>query len=307
MLTLPEQIPDATPMHGPLSPLNAVWVGALQHRVVLPQHGHLLLIFPLSDRAVSCSGVTVDSGRYLMLTRSPQQDAFTLDMPATSESDRERAHLLVLWISPPFIADMARFLNIPDDLEHLLDGVPLLQGDALSAALIGLAGACRESAGQGVIEDHFLEAVGEVLRLMRLRHQALLALARHKRSTVADLLPRLLQARQFVEARYAERFKTEDVADYVALSEFHFARLFKTAFDTTVRQYVIGLRLDEARRLLEASGTSVTEAAFHVGYSSLSSFIHAFTRKFGVTPRAYQMQRENEQVSTSGSTSHVLK
>lgn len=133
-----------------------------------------------------------------------------------------------------------------------------------------------------------MEVVGEVMRLMRLRHQALLRLAQHKDSTTADLLSRLLQARQFIEASYTERFKTRDVADYVALSEFHFARLFKTAFDITVRQYVIRLRLDKARHLLEQPQSTVTGVALEAGYGSLSSFIHAFTERFGASPAQYR-------------------
>ena len=33
---------------------------------------------------------------------------------------------------------------------------------------------------------------------------------------------------------------------------------------------------------------TVTAVALDVGYSSLSSFIHAFRRRFGVTPSYYQ-------------------
>lgn len=299
MLILPDHIPPETPASGPVSPLNAVWVGSLERRCSLPQRGHLLLCFPSPGTVVSCAGTTVDAERYLLLAPSPERAALIIDLLAGTANQSDRAQLLILWVSPPFIADMARFLDIPDSVEQLLSGVPLLQGDQLSALLTELTRACCETAPSEVIEDLFLEAVGEVLQMMRLRHEALLALARHKRKTVADLLPRLLLARQFVEARYSEQFTVQDVARYVALSEFHFARLFKTAFDITIRQYVIRLRLDEARRLLEFPGTSVTETALHVGYSSLSSFIHAFSRRFGVTPGQYQALRENEQVSTS--------
>lgn len=298
MLILPTQAPVMTAANGPISPLNAVWPGWLYRRLALPQWGHLLLVFPLGETAVSCSRITIHPARYLMLMSAVQQHAFTLE---ALEPQTGPARILVLWLSPAFIADMARFLNIPDNLRQLLHGVPLLHGDQMSGLLAELAAACHPPVAPAVSEDLFLEVVGEVLRLMRLRHQALLGLASYKRRTVADLLPRLLQARQYIEARYARPFKTQDVADYVALSEFHFARLFKAAFDITVRQYVIRLRLDEARRWLERPGTNVTETAFQVGYSSLSSFIHAFTRQFGVSPARYQAHMKNEQDLTSPS------
>ncbi|HTQ07440.1 MAG TPA: AraC family transcriptional regulator [Polyangiaceae bacterium] len=40
----------------------------------------------------------------------------------------------------------------------------------------------------------------------------------------------------------------------------------------------------EARRLLTATGASVTAAAFDVGYESSSQFSREYARKFGVPP-----------------------
>lgn len=190
---------------------------------------------------------------------------------------------------------MARFLNIPDSLNHLLHNMPLPLGDALSFLLADLAHVCVPPVQRAEADELMLEIVGEVLRLMRLRQQALLALAGRKQTTVHDLLPRLLQARQFVEARYLEPIKVEEVAEVVALSEFHFARLFKAAFDMSLYQFIMRLRLDEARRCLLTTDFSITELGLHVGYSSLSSFIHAFKRRFGCSPSHYRRQQKNEQ------------
>ncbi len=138
--------------------------------------------------------------------------------------------LLLLFLSPGFIAEMADFLSIPASLGRLLHALPLLQGDAISP-LLQLLAADHTQRNRQEIEELFLEVVGQVLHLIRLRHQTLLSLGSHKQNTVTDLLPRLLQARQFIEARCLEPIKTKDVATHVALSEYHFARLFKTAFD----------------------------------------------------------------------------
>jgi AraC family transcriptional regulator, transcriptional activator of the genes for pyochelin and ferripyochelin receptors len=55
-------------------------------------------------------------------------------------------------------------------------------------------------------------------------------------------------------------------------------------YGTSVFGYLRKLRLEEARRLLENGGMNVTEAAFAVGYNSLSSFSRAFSAQFGATP-----------------------
>jgi AraC-like DNA-binding protein len=202
---------------------------------------------------------------------------------------------LVLLLSPGFILDMADFLKIPPGLNQLLHNVPLPQGDELSYLLAELANACKFPMQLALADELLLDVVGEVLRLLRLRQQALDALAQRKQSTIDDLLPRLLQARQLVEARFLDDLKVEDVAMAVALSEFHFARLFKAAFGESLYQFIKRLRLDEARHHLLANDVSVTELGLQVGYSSLSSFIHAFRRRFGLSPAQYREQLQNEQ------------
>lgn len=290
------KLPPITPIDGPISPLNAVWYAELRQRVQLARLGHLLLVVPQGEVAFVCSGITVEPSHYIMLTPTSGHPAVTL---SALESQPGRFQVLVLWLSPPFIVDMARFLGIPDNLQQLLHGQPLLQGDRMSVAVAELADVCRSPLPPAVLDDLVLEVVGEVLRLMRIRHQALERMAKHKHDTVADLLPRLLRARQYFDARYTHGFTTQDVADQVGLSEFHFARLFRTAFDISPRQHIIHLRLDAARRLLELPDKTVTEIAFEVGYGSLSSFIHAFSKRFGLSPAQYRTILKSEQDLTS--------
>ena len=282
-------VPDVV---GMVSPLNAFWLGALPRPALLPQMGHLLLVLPLGKTAVSCHHLTLPSERYLLLQPTSHHQPISLN-PLRADISK----LLVLWISIPFIADMARFLNISDDLQQLLHGVPLLQGDHLSLSARQLVLGVETAVSAHEQETLFLEVVGDVLQLMRLRHQALLRLGHHKQQTVQEMVPLLLQARQFVEARYSERFTTQAVANTVGLSEFHFARLFRAAFDVTLRQYVIQLRLDAARLLLEQEPVRVTDVAYKVGYGSLSTFINAFSQRFGLSPKQYQVWAKASRIS----------
>lgn len=285
MLILKSDALAARATDAPVSPLNAVWISRLRDRVSLPMLGHLYLVFPLAETTLSCADTRLRGDQYLWLTRPPSGGPFVIQ---PLQPDHGEPHLMVLLLSPDFIADMAGFLGIPPALGQLLHAIPLPQGDAVSRTLGLLSTTARSGRAHHEAEELFLEVVGHTLRLLRLRHEALLGLSGHRRTTVADLLPRLLQARQFLEARHLEPIQTRHVAGHVAMSEYHFARLFKTAFAITVHQYVMRLRLAEARRLLEASEASVTEVALSIGYASLSAFIHAFRRHFGVTPTGYR-------------------
>ena len=75
-----------------------------------------------------------------------------------------------------------------------------------------------------------------------------------------------------------------DLARRVGMSTSAFHKQFKTITSTTPLQFQKELRLLEARRLLTTSRSSVTSAAFDVGYESPSQFSREYTRKFGVPP-----------------------
>jgi AraC-like DNA-binding protein len=75
-----------------------------------------------------------------------------------------------------------------------------------------------------------------------------------------------------------------DLARQVGMSASSFHKHFKAVTSTTPLQYQKELRLLEARRLLKASGASVTTAAYDVGYESPSQFSREYARKFGVPP-----------------------
>jgi AraC-like DNA-binding protein len=75
-----------------------------------------------------------------------------------------------------------------------------------------------------------------------------------------------------------------DLARRVGMSASSFHKHFKTITSTSPLQFQKELRLLEARRLLQTGGSSVTTAAFDVGYESPSQFSREYTRKFGVPP-----------------------
>jgi AraC-like DNA-binding protein len=67
---------------------------------------------------------------------------------------------------------------------------------------------------------------------------------------------------------------------------------FRKLYGTTVFDYLRQKRLVEARRLIQEEGANVTEAAFKVGYNSISSFSKAFNQHFGQPPITFRRHRE---------------
>lgn len=78
--------------------------------------------------------------------------------------------------------------------------------------------------------------------------------------------------------------RLSDLAHAVGTNHSRLNRGFRELYGTTVFGYLRQKRLIEARRLIEIEDASVTEAAFSVGYNSISSFSKAFSEYFGMRP-----------------------
>jgi AraC family transcriptional activator of pyochelin receptor len=85
--------------------------------------------------------------------------------------------------------------------------------------------------------------------------------------------------------------RLSDLAHAVGTNHSRLNRGFREVFGTTVFGYLRRKRLIEARRLIEMEGASVTEAAFSVGYDSISSFSKAFSEYFGMRPMACRKKK----------------
>lgn len=121
-------------------------------------------------------------------------------------------------------------------------------------------------------ELHFrllVSALGPMLRGL-LRHD----------SSASAIAQALAQLRRDFRAPIV----VEALAKRVGMSVSAFHRHFKNVTSSSPLQYQKGLRLLEARRLL-VSGSTVTSAAFEVGYESPSQFSREYARKFGRPPR----------------------
>ncbi|MBV8266262.1 MAG: helix-turn-helix transcriptional regulator [Planctomycetaceae bacterium] len=75
------------------------------------------------------------------------------------------------------------------------------------------------------------------------------------------------------------------MAAFVRLNPYHFARQFKAATGLPPHQYVILRRVERARLLLHAgTDLSLAEVAAHAGFRDQSQFSRHFKRLVGVTP-----------------------
>ncbi len=87
------------------------------------------------------------------------------------------------------------------------------------------------------------------------------------------------------------------VTDIVALTNYSHSQvgtIFKNYKGVSLVDYLIEIRMNYARELLEATSKSVLTISEDCGYSSLSSFIKLFREKTGYSPLQYRKKRQQE-------------
>ena len=75
-----------------------------------------------------------------------------------------------------------------------------------------------------------------------------------------------------------------ELSRQIGLNTYNLKKDFKEMFGLPVFKYLQNQRLTTAHDLIRKNEATVQEAAWQVGYDSLSSFSNAFTKKFGYRP-----------------------
>ncbi|MCM3786413.1 response regulator [Neobacillus mesonae] len=76
-------------------------------------------------------------------------------------------------------------------------------------------------------------------------------------------------------------------ADIAGMSVTYFSRLFKEETGLSYIQYLIKIRMEKARSLLEQQFCSATEACERIGYTDYPHFSKTFKRHYGIAPADY--------------------
>src|SRR2546423_9857385 len=99
------------------------------------------------------------------------------------------------------------------------------------------------------------------------------------------LYKRVVEAKLFIDRNYLNKIDVRDIAEEACFSKFHFIRLFRKLYGKTPYQYLISLRVDEAKILLR-NKESIQHVSYLVCFESPTSFSAIFKKITGLCPSA---------------------
>jgi AraC-type DNA-binding domain-containing proteins len=95
---------------------------------------------------------------------------------------------------------------------------------------------------------------------------------------------RIARAVALIRSDYAKPLRVEQLADVAGMSVSSFHEHFRAITSLTPLQFQKQLRLIEARRRMLSDGEMISNAAYAVGYESVSQFTREYGRLFGLPP-----------------------
>ena len=109
----------------------------------------------------------------------------------------------------------------------------------------------------------------------------------------AEKLPHIQKAITYLTDNYASKIKINELADYVGVNRSYLASSFKRATGYSPKEYLICLRMEKAKSLLEKTDMPVNAVANSVGYTDQLAFSRMFKEYAGISPKAF---RDNKKI-----------
>ena len=143
---------------------------------------------------------------------------------------------------------------------------------------------------QGLTKRMYLESKATELMALMLEEEAAIQQGDFKAALIQpDQLDRIHYAKEILLKNLSNPPSLMELARQVGMCDYNLKRGFREVFDTTVFGYLRDRRLEKAQQLLLEQQMKVSSVARAVGYDSPTSFTTAFKRKFGMSPKAYQL------------------
>lgn len=96
------------------------------------------------------------------------------------------------------------------------------------------------------------------------------------------------QVQDHIEKHYEDKLTIESLATLINTGRRTFERRFKEATNNTPVEYIQRVRIEAAKKFLEASRKNVSEVMFDVGYTDTKAFRDVFKKVTGITPIEYR-------------------
>lgn len=116
----------------------------------------------------------------------------------------------------------------------------------------------------------------------------LLILSSHEAGKHNDTPQNIQYLMKYMENNYAKRLTLDYLASFANMNKYYLSKEFKKYTGFSPNDYLISLRINQAKTLLKTSSLPASKIAHEVGIHDINNFTNLFKKKTNMTPIQYR-------------------
>lgn len=98
----------------------------------------------------------------------------------------------------------------------------------------------------------------------------------------------LVAVKDWLDGHYSERITLDELAERFFINKYYLTRIFKEQYGASINQYLLGVRITQAKKALRFTDESVEEIGYKCGLGAPHYFCRMFKRVEGMPPSAFR-------------------
>lgn len=105
---------------------------------------------------------------------------------------------------------------------------------------------------------------------------------------LSDKRKDLVAVKDWLDGHYSERITLDELAERFFINKYYLTRIFKEQYGVSINQYLLGVRITQAKKALRFTDETVEEIGYKCGLGAPYYFCRMFKKVEGMPPSAFR-------------------
>ena len=215
------------------------------------------------------------------------------DIHCATITPNQKTNRIVLFFRKAFLEEFLGTVGTAHILACFQKGVPIIKASPQEQHSLEALLQTMVAERQNKEDDYYTYLCTSLIQLLIVlnRHQdhqesSSLSYANSSHKIISEITG-------YINNNYAKDLTLTSISELFYISPYYFSRIFKKHTGFTFIDYLNGVRIKEAQKLLLNTQMSISDIAEAIGYKSNTHFGRVFKSITGMTPLAYKNRRKS--------------